>query len=152
MGQGTESCGGYEVDYDPYDDGLRDGLWTQSNGSTIRVSDMSTSHINNAIRVAQRASYSASFTSDSEKWDEWVNVFRKELAIRRSEQVKDKAPKPAPKPVRGSKVWMVCACGTEYPAREADLKRGWGLSCSKSCAAIRRDFGRPAAKRKKVAG
>jgi len=46
-----------------------------------------------------------------------------------------------------SKVWMVCHCGEEYQAREADLKRGWGYSCGKSCAAIRRDFGRPKAKR-----
>lgn len=44
-------------------------------------------------------------------------------------------------------VEMKCHCGEEYKAREADLKRGWARSCSKSCAAIRRDFGRPAAKR-----
>lgn len=42
---------------------------------------------------------------------------------------------------------MVCWCGTQYVARSADLKRGWGLSCNKSHAAIRRDFGRPAATR-----
>ncbi len=44
-------------------------------------------------------------------------------------------------------VKMVCHCGETYEAREADLKRGWGYSCGKSCAAIRRDFGRPKAKR-----
>lgn len=43
-------------------------------------------------------------------------------------------------------VQMLCHCGTEYPAKEADLKRGWGYSCSKSCAAKRRDFGAPKAK------
>lgn len=48
---------------------------------------------------------------------------------------------------RGVMANMQCHCGAEYQAREADLKRGWGLSCSKSCAAIRRDFGRPKAKR-----
>jgi hypothetical protein len=42
---------------------------------------------------------------------------------------------------------MLCHCGEEYFAREADLKRGWGYSCSKSCAAKRRDFGLPKAKR-----
>ena len=42
---------------------------------------------------------------------------------------------------------MLCHCGKEYDAREADLKRGWGYSCSKSCAAKRRDFGYPKAKR-----
>lgn len=31
-----------------------------------------------------------------------------------------------------------CQCGRKYTARKADLKRGWGLSCSKTCAAIRR--------------
>ena len=42
---------------------------------------------------------------------------------------------------------MQCHCGSQYFAKEADLKRGWGLSCSKHCAAVRRDFGKPAAKR-----
>lgn len=43
-------------------------------------------------------------------------------------------------------VLMICHCGEEYTARSADLKRGWGYSCSKSCAAKRRDFGLPKAK------
>ena len=42
---------------------------------------------------------------------------------------------------------MICHCGMPYAARQADLDRGWGLSCDKHCAAIRRDFGRKAAKR-----
>ena len=42
---------------------------------------------------------------------------------------------------------MVCRCGTQYQARQADLNRGWGRSCGKSCAAKRRDFGGKAAKR-----
>ena len=29
-------------------------------------------------------------------------------------------------------------CSAEYLARKADLKRGWGRCCSKSCAAIKR--------------
>lgn len=44
-------------------------------------------------------------------------------------------------------VLMECHCGDIYIARQGDLDRGWGLSCSKRCAAIRRDFGRKAAKR-----
>jgi hypothetical protein len=44
-------------------------------------------------------------------------------------------------------VAMKCHCGEEYKARQADLDRGWARSCSKSCAAIRRDFGRNAAVR-----
>ena len=46
-----------------------------------------------------------------------------------------------------SKVELICHCGERYFAREADLKRGWGKSCSKSCAATKRDFGRPNPKR-----
>jgi hypothetical protein len=34
-----------------------------------------------------------------------------------------------------------------YQAKEADLRRGWGKSCDKSCAAKRRDFGGKPAKR-----
>lgn len=30
-------------------------------------------------------------------------------------------------------------CGKEYSARSADVKRGWGLNCSKSCAASSRE-------------
>lgn len=41
---------------------------------------------------------------------------------------------------------MICHCGKRYRARMADLRRGWGYSCSKRCAAIRRDFGRAKAK------
>lgn len=29
---------------------------------------------------------------------------------------------------------MICACGTNYKARQVDLDRGWGKSCSKKCA------------------
>jgi len=42
---------------------------------------------------------------------------------------------------------MLCRCGCRYNAREADLARGWGFSCSKECAARRRDFGGKRAKR-----
>lgn len=46
-----------------------------------------------------------------------------------------------------AQVRMICHCGSPYTARQADLDRGWGLSCDKHCAAIRRDFGKPPAKR-----
>ena len=35
-----------------------------------------------------------------------------------------------------------CSCGQKYMAREADIKRGWAKSCSKSCAAKKRDNSR----------
>ena len=37
---------------------------------------------------------------------------------------------------------LKCFCGNHYEAREADIKRGWAKSCSKSCAAIKRKYGR----------
>ena len=41
-------------------------------------------------------------------------------------------------------------CRIKYMARTADLKRGWGKSCSKRCAAIVRKYGnRPVAEASK---
>lgn len=34
-------------------------------------------------------------------------------------------------------------CGTEYNADSRNLKRGWGLTCSKSCAASKREKSKP---------
>jgi hypothetical protein len=48
-------------------------------------------------------------------------------------------------PTRGKKQTMKCHCGNIYEAREADLKRGWALSCSQPCAATRRSEGKPEA-------
>ena len=45
---------------------------------------------------------------------------------------------------------MVCWCGTNYQARQADIKRGWGGSCSKSCAAIERERTKGKTIKKKV--
>ena len=47
---------------------------------------------------------------------------------------------------RHKKIEMICHCGCLYEARAPDLKRGWGLSCSKSCASIRRKYGKPKGK------
>jgi hypothetical protein len=43
---------------------------------------------------------------------------------------KSKASKP-----RGNFTEVTCRCGTKFMARPADIRRGWGKSCSKSCAA-----------------
>lgn len=148
MGQGTESCQGYDMDYDPYDEGLEVGEWTTKGGGSIRVSDMTLRHLRNARQLAIRNKREANFTDQAEKWEGWVDIFDREIAAR--ERVAPSLPKltKAPKPVRGTKVTMICHCGQEYEARLADVKRGQGLSCSKSCAAIRREYGRPPAKRK----
>lgn len=34
-------------------------------------------------------------------------------------------------------------CGVEYKADNRNLKRGWGLCCSKSCAAEKREKSKP---------
>ena len=31
------------------------------------------------------------------------------------------------------------SCGTVFPARAADVKRGWGRFCSKSCKAVEQE-------------
>ena len=151
MGQGTESCGGYEVEYDPYDgDAMFSGIWTQRDGSKIRIEDMTVSHLRGARRVAQNAAARANFTSDEEQWEEWVEIFEREIE-RRGEEIAPIAKYVSPaaiKPTRGAKTVMVCHCGTEYEARTADINRGWGLSCSKRCASIRREYRKPAAKPK----
>ena len=48
--------------------------------------------------------------------------------------------------VRGAKIARKCkSCGAEFEARVADVKRGWGLYCSKSCKANKQfaEFGFP---------
>lgn len=146
MGQGTESCGGYDVEYDPYHEGLVTSQWTQRNGVSIHVKDMTLNHLRGASVIAGRAAQRATFSSNSEMWSEWVELFEREIESRGKEETQPKAVRHA-SPIRGTTAEMVCHCGAPYLAREADLSRGWALSCSKSCAAARRDFGRPAGKR-----
>ena len=52
---------------------------------------------------------------------------------------------PARKPVRkaGTYQKVVCkapGCGNTYEAKVSDLKRGWGVTCCKSCAAVVREL------------
>lgn len=143
MGQGAESCNGYGVEYDPYDEGLAEGVWTCRDYSKIRVEDMTERHLRGAIRVATKAMLRANFSSDKEMWSDWVDVLQCELDSRESKPTVKKQSIPSPKkPQRGSKLVLICWCDKEYTARVADLKRGWGMSCCKSHAAIKRDYGR----------
>lgn len=41
-------------------------------------------------------------------------------------------------------------CGKEYMADERNLKRGWGLCCSKSCAAKKREKNKPTYNKERV--
>lgn len=153
MGQGTDSCGGWESEYDPYDDeNLSFGVWTSQEGE-IHVSKMDLKHLKNARRRCKTLAATASFTSEQWKWEDWVKVFDEEINRRETNRPSVSVRHPAKKerceptrPARGKKLKMVCFCGAEFEARLADLKRGWALTCSKRCAAIRREFGRPAAK------
>lgn len=154
MGQGTDSCGGWESEYDPYDDeNLSFGMWT-SQGGEIHVSKMDLKHLKNARRRCQMLAATANFTSEQEKWESWIETFDEEISRRENAsqptKIMKKERSSPPQPPRGKKIKMVCFCGSEYEARLADLKRGWGLTCSKRCASIRREFGRPAAKESKT--
>ena len=42
-------------------------------------------------------------------------------------------------------------CGKEYMADNRNLKRGWGLTCSKSCAAKKREMSKPSYNPERVA-
>lgn len=132
------------LEYDPYEEGLVDGKWIERNGRSISVEKMSDRHVRNSKYMCEQLSKSATFSCESDKWDTWVGIFSDELdrRSRATKEVKEVKKKSTP---RGSSKKMRCHCGCTYTARVADIKRGWGLSCSKRCAAIRRDFGRPKA-------
>lgn len=36
-------------------------------------------------------------------------------------------------------ITRTCHCGRQYKAKSADIARGWALSCSKRCAAVKRE-------------
>lgn len=152
MGYGLDE--GFDYDQnDEYADALADGVWVQRDGSRIRIGQMTTNHLRGAVRVAGGAAKRATCTSDQEVWAEWVAALESEIAIRGKEvaPVAIYVSPEAVKPTRGAKLTMICHCGTEYEARKADIQRGWGLSCSKRCASIRREYGRPAARQKEYA-
>lgn len=143
MGQGTESCGGYDIEYDPAEEGLEDGTWISGHN----VSDMNVGHLRNAIRHAQIRANTSNFSHDEDTWNYWVEILEDELERKRSQKSTATTVKVVVKQkvnvvVRGAKAKMKCHCGNVYEARTADLKRGWAQSCSKSCASIRREYGR----------
>lgn len=138
----VEDAGGYESEYDPWYEGLATGHWTQKDYSQIHISKMSKSHMRNCIRLCENAKLRETFECEMDKWQDWIDLFVSELASRPTSPGKPEHPR---NKQRGQTRRMKCHCGTEYDARIADLNRGWARSCSKRCAAIRREFGRPAA-------
>lgn len=158
----AEAIGFYELDdYNPYDYDESNGfnLWTQRDGSTILVSQMSNRHIQNSIGVCRQQAQCSTFSCDSDLWNDWIDVFNSVLserarnrtfvpAINTQPKQKNKQKKSNKNPFlnmtfTASFINLRCHCGKQYEARGADLKRGWALSCSKRCAAIKREFGRP---------
>lgn len=133
-----------QIEYDPYED-IHLG-WIQSDRSRIKLEVMTSSHIKNAMRICNGMAVSSSSTDEGEKWESWVDAFEEELASRTSKpsntNIADEK-----KPQRGAKLKLRCHCGKEYLARKAYWNRGWARSCSKRCAAIKREYGKPDAKR-----
>lgn len=90
MGQGAESCPGYELEYDPEDD--LDWVFEQARKN----------------KVTPKISPNEQPTTQPT----------------------------TPQKTRGRKVEKSCKeCGEKHTVRVADLNRGWGLFCSKSCKA-----------------
>ena len=82
MGQGTDSCDGWNVDYNPYEDGLANGTWYPKDKPPIKVEDMSTKHIVNTLKMCQRLANDAAFDDERYLWQNWVDVFECELTDR----------------------------------------------------------------------
>lgn len=170
MGQGTAGMW-FEDEYDERDFNGNSELefgryWIGKSHQRYEVSKMSDRHIKNTIRMCHDLADCANFEDERDKWLGWVDVFESELYGRREpvlsspydrqvKQNKNRGKNSNGKPVTKSikqalkegditsgSVQMKCHCGAEYKAKVGDLRRGWALSCSKRCAAIRRDFGR----------
>jgi hypothetical protein len=140
MGQGTESAGGYDAEYSWVHESE---LW----GDRYKISDMTVFHLKNAIKSAKSQAQCASFSCDADAFMEWVDTLTEELNSRPVQAAFYNDPSKK-KAVRGSAVELICHCGKDYEARTADLKRGYGLSCCKSCSATRRTFKKAPAKLK----
>jgi len=144
MGQGTESCNGYELEYDSYEEGLQTGEWTMRGCSTIHISDMTMSHLRKTKRMCENLRHNSSFYDEADKWDMWVSMLSQEISSRQSIIINSskKIPtattlKQTKQKVRGAKIECKCKnCKTKFIARVADRKRGWAKFCSKSCKAI----------------
>lgn len=150
MGQGTDSCGGYEVDFDEFEEAIDRNMWP-AKGGDVKLSEMTLSHMRGARRYCQLRAQGCNFSADAEEWESRADMFDSMIDSHMRTQNASKAVTPSkpPQPVRGTKVTMICHCKAEYQARQADLNRGNGYSCSKRCAGIRREFGRPKATKKK---
>ncbi|EMA4784714.1 TPA: hypothetical protein U2J54_001325 [Providencia rettgeri] len=150
----AEAMGAYEPEFDEYEEGLSDGYWIQRCGTPIHITKMAYSHIQNVICLCEKELLNSNFSCDEEKWNNWIQLLTEELQHRRSNNIviknqqHERKKKKASKTIKDilqntalKKLQLECHCGTEYTAKTSDLKRGWALTCSKRCAAIRRELG-----------
>jgi len=99
-------------------------MWRKANGQEIAVSKMTSGHLKNALALLHRA---------PDPNDAAIAMLEREVEKRGLQR----------KISVGSTQLMECYCGHRYTARTADLKRGWATSCSKACAALKRERGLP---------
>ena len=137
MGQGTDSCGGYDLEYDPYEEGLQTGTWATKGGGSIDVNSMTLGHLKGAKRLCADLKRCATSSNEEEKWSDWINIFD-DLIVSKPSVIKLQTVKNTNQKERGSKVECICKeCNGKFIARVADRKRGWAKFCSKSCKAIK---------------
>ena len=127
-------------------------IWVDKTKTKHKIKNMSNKHIQNCIKFLEKSNFNEEIIQG------YLESFEKELKHRKENNINiikrngsllsDKAGRKLTKAFKKlseedwdnlpSKVNMKCACGNEYQTRKADLKRGWGLSCSKSCSAKRK--------------
>lgn len=131
MGQGSDSAGGDDFDYefDQASHDLKIKIWTKQNGDKIQLKDMTLSELNDAKFFATKQSFECLNDDIADHYINWFNILSFEVESRTANSQEKKE-------ARGKKTKMTCSCGKIYFARDSDLKRGWGKSCSKSCAAM----------------
>lgn len=145
MGQGTwgmaDDGGPVYSEADSRLDDLESGVWS-GRDRIYRIEDMSASHLDRVANLCYRMSLCASCTSIASTWRYLSRTFRAESAekcrkvaiVSRGAALKVKLPQ-TPTVPRGARMERVCTCGNKFTARVADVKRGWGKYCGKSCAA-----------------
>lgn len=69
---------GEDYEYDPYEEGLASGTWTQRDGTPIKVERMSDTHIRNAINVCERGALRCNVYTVLA----WIDLFQEELERR----------------------------------------------------------------------
>lgn len=139
MGQGSDSVGGddYDLSHTIAYEQIQAGIWINQRGEEVKLADMTEQELLSALNIANQRAFSHINDIDSEIHDifhSWFENISRELSYRSTKKL-NAASNKVLNSARGNKTQMTCSCGEIYFARNSDLKRGWGKSCSKSCAA-----------------